>query len=93
MRTLCTWEAGKCNGESMIAVADVPKRKARSHSIEGFSIHCESSCPADACISKAFTCPGYPHLGDIGQLGFSTRPEAIIANRVVFNQADMVFSE
>lgn len=81
MRTVCTWEAGKCNGEGIAAVAGTRKRKAGSHQLRDFppvvNHHGDRKLPRPiaACILEATDHPWWLHPKDLGHLTVSTYSE------------------
>lgn len=81
MRTACTWEAGKRNGESVVAVARTRMRKAGSHQLRDFppivNHHGDGKLPRQiaACILQAAVHPWWLHPRDLGHLTVSTHPE------------------
>lgn len=81
MRTSYTSEAGKWNGEGIVAAARTRKRKASSHQLRDFppvaNRHGDRKLPRPiaACILEATVHPWWLHPRDLGHLTVSTHPE------------------
>lgn len=88
-------EAGKCDGEGIVAVARTRKRKAGSHQLRDFppvvKHHGDrkSPRPIAACILEASVHPWWLHLRNLWA-SYSLHPsrELLTANRIGLNQVE-----